>query len=205
MKLQSILSGVLMAALALARPVLAEQTPPTGAGATTSATNTGAAEIQFETPIFEFGRVQVGDPVKHDYVFTNTGNATLVISKVEPKCGCTITSAWTKEVEPGKTGIIPIQFNSTGYGGAVTKFVGVSCNAKTTPEVMLQLKGTVFKTIEVTPTTAVLTVFSDSDSNAVAVVHITNNLAAPITLSEPQSSNAGLEATLKTLQPGREF
>src|SRR5579859_5743944 len=122
--------------------------PPVGAGATA---NIGAAEIQFETPVFDFGTAQLGDMVKHDFVFTNTGNAKLVISKVDPKCGCTVAKPWTQEVEPGKTGIIPIQFNTAGFNGPVTKYIGVTSNAKNAPDIILHLKGTVHTLVEVIP------------------------------------------------------
>src|SRR5262245_20732698 len=66
-------------------------------------------KIVFLTPSFDFGKARTGDSVKHTLVFTNIGDATLEISNVRPGCGCTTTGEWTKKVEPGKTGTIPIQ------------------------------------------------------------------------------------------------
>ena len=204
MKLRSISSGVAATLMLSARLVLADQ-PPVAAAGDSATANADAPEIQFETPIFDFNKAMVGEFVKHDYTFTNTGKAKLVVSAVEPKCGCTMTSPWTKEVEPGKTGVIPIQFNTTGYGGPVTKYVGVTCNAKTTPSVILQLKGNIYKLLEASPQTAILTVLSDSDSKAVSVVQIVNHGETPITLSAPQCDNHGISAELKTIKPGKEF
>ena len=82
--------------------------PPASAAAITNAIG---PKIQFETQLYEFGRVRAGDPVKYTYVFTNTGDALLVLNNVQPQCGCTAAGEWTKQVEPGQTGKIPIQFN----------------------------------------------------------------------------------------------
>ena len=78
-------------------------------------------KIQFATPVYDFGRIKSGEPVKHTYVFTNTGDRLLIIKSVQPGCGCTTVGEWTKQAEPGQTGSIPIQFNTSGYNGPVTK------------------------------------------------------------------------------------
>lgn len=40
--------------------------------------------IKFDTPTYRFGRVRAGDPIKHDFWFTNTGNGPLEILRVKP-------------------------------------------------------------------------------------------------------------------------
>ena len=39
--------------------------------------------IKFDSAVFDFGRVRAGMPVKHDFVFTNTGNGALEILKAK--------------------------------------------------------------------------------------------------------------------------
>lgn len=39
--------------------------------------------IKFDSPVFDFGRIRAGTPVKHDFVFTNAGNGTLEILKAK--------------------------------------------------------------------------------------------------------------------------
>ncbi len=99
------------------QPAATNAAAPVEAGATNSA----APKIVFATPVYDFGKVKSGDPVKYTYVFTNTGDATLTLSDVHPSCGCTTAGDWTRQVEPGKTGAIPVQFNSAAYGGATTR------------------------------------------------------------------------------------
>ena len=182
--------------------VMAQPTLPPPVAATS--TNAGAPQIQFAAPLHEFGRVKSGEPVKYTYVFTNTGNALLIINSVQPQCGCTTAGEWTKQVEPGQTGSIPIQFNTLGYNGSVFKQVTVRCNVTNQPIVFLQLKGTVYKPFEVIPQMAVLNVPPDADTVS-AVVIITNNTEEPLMLSSPQSNNRTFAAELKTNTPGKSY
>jgi hypothetical protein len=152
--------------------------------------------------VHDFGKAKSGDQVKYTYIFTNIGDQVLELSGVQA-CGC-ITADWTKKVEPGQTGTVPIGFNSAGYSGPITKTIVVTCNDKTNPRPVLQFKGTVWKPIDVTPQFAVLNLTADSPL-ASATVLITNNLPEPITLSAPQCSNPAFVVELSTNQPGRSF
>jgi len=61
-------------------------------------------KIQFAEMVYDFGKVSSGELVKHTFVFTNIGTATLEIKDVRPGCGCTTAVTWDKVVAPGKTG-----------------------------------------------------------------------------------------------------
>jgi hypothetical protein len=143
--------------------------------------------------------------VKHSFVFTNTGTAKLEIKDVRPGCGCTTAGTWDKEVEPGKTGSIPLQFNSANFGGTIMKQATVTCNDPSQSNVVLQIKGTVWKPIDITPTMAVFNVSSESETNDTKVVRIVSNLDEPLTLSDLQCTNRSFRAELKTVRPGKEF
>jgi len=87
-------------------------------GTTPAAAITSGPRIEFDTNVYNFGKVSSGELVRHDFIFTNTGTSTLEITDVRPGCGCTTAGTWDKKVEPGKTGLIPLQFNSANFGGA---------------------------------------------------------------------------------------
>lgn len=163
------------------------------------------ARIEFAEPVYDFGKVDSGAIVKYSYIFTNSGNAVLEVNGVKPGCGCTTAGEWDNRVEPGKTGSIPIQFNSGGYGGEVHKTVTVSCNDPAHPEVILQLKGNVWRPIEIQPAFAMFTPGPDIQTNETRVVKIVNNLEEPLTLSDMQSTNSAFKAELKTVREGKEF
>ncbi len=176
-------------------------TPPAGACAST---NVLGPRIQFATSLYDFGRVKAGEPVKYTYVFTNTGDRLLIINSVQPQCGCTTAGEWTRQAEPGKTGVIPIQFNTANYNSGVFKQVTVSCNITNQPVVFLQLKGTVYKPYEMMPPVAVLNIPPDAETVS-GVVTITNHTEEPLWLSEPQSNNRAFAVDLKTNAPGKGY
>jgi hypothetical protein len=193
---------VLLVLIVTASRGLAAEGVPAVAGAGAS-TNGVGPKIEFASTVYDFGRVAAGGVVKHDFVFTNTGDALLEITGVYPSCGCTTAGAWTQQVEPGKTGTIPLQFNSARFSGPVAKTVTVA--PKNQPAITLQIKGTIWKPIEVNPQTAVLNVVADSPTNPTAKVSIVSSLDEPITLSDPTSSNPAIGAELKTVEPGKRF
>jgi hypothetical protein len=172
------------------------------APATLAATNVIGPKIQFETMVHDYGRAKSGELVKYTYVFTNTGVQALELSGVQA-CGC-ITADFTRMVEPGKTGTVPISFNSAGYGGLVVKTITVTCNDRANPRPVLQFKGTIWKPIDVIPQYAVLNLTADAPFASATVV-ITNNLEEPIALFAPQCNNPAFTAVLTTNQPGKEF
>jgi hypothetical protein len=161
-------------------------------------------KIQFATPVYDFGRVQAGEMVKYTYMFTNIGEETLELSNVQPSCGCTTAGDWTKSVAAGGTGKVSVQFNSANFNGPVLKTVTVTSNEKQKPVTVLQLKGTVWKPIELVPQYTVLTVPPDAPS-ASATVRIVNHLDEPLDVFSPVSSNPAFSAVLITNQPGKEY
>jgi hypothetical protein len=194
----------------LALGVRGQPPPPPNLAVSPAATNTLGAtnalgpRIKFESTINDFGKVKSGDSVQSSYTYTNVGDQVLVISSVQPGCGCTTAGEWTKQVEPGKTGSFSVQFNSTHFNGAVMKTITVSCNDPTQRSVMLQLKGTVWKPVDVSPPYAVLNIPPDAVT-ASTTVKIVNNMEQPIRLDEPTSSNPAFSAVIQSNSAGKEF
>lgn len=167
---------------------------------------TNSPKLVFDNVSYDFGKARAGDAVKHTFTFTNTGSDTLEITAVRPGCGCTTAGEWTKKVEPGKTGTIPIQVNvaATWPAGAIIKVVSVDSNDRSQPSVQLQVKGMVWKPIDVNPAYAVLNIPADAPS-ASTVVRITSNLEEPVKLEKPQCNNPSYTLDLKETKPGKEF
>ncbi len=182
----------------------AAQPPRSPAGAGTVSANMAGARIQFATPVHDFGKVRGGEVVKYTYAFTNIGDSLLEVTGVRTSCGCTTAGDWSRKVEPGQAGSIPIQFNTGNFSGQVAKSITVTCNATNQPTVVLQLKATIWKAIDVSPQFAVLNVTADGPSNP-AIVRIVSNEDAPLTLSAPEITNRAFAVELRTNQPGKEF
>lgn len=106
---------------------------------------TPQAKIAFDTTQYDFGEIlEVDGPVSHDFMFTNNGTLPLVISKVQPSCGCT-TPEWTKEpIVPMNIGLIKVTYNPKNRPGPFSKTISVYSNAET-PTVVLHIKGNVLR------------------------------------------------------------
>ena len=161
-------------------------------------------KIQFANPIHDFGRVKSGDIVKHEFIFTNIGTATLEVTHVQPTCGCTAAGDWSRKVEPGQIGKIPLQFNSSSFSGPVHKSITVNSSDRSQPQAVLQLKATIWRPVDVQPQFAMLTIPADGGSG-LASVKIVNNMEEPLEVFAPEVNNPAFKVELKTNQPNKEF
>ena len=88
------------------------------------------AKIHFLETEYNFGTIQEGDTVTHEYKFINNGNARLLISKASSSCGCTIAH-WPKGfIKPNDTNSIKIVFNSKDKSGNQSKPITIVANTK---------------------------------------------------------------------------
>jgi hypothetical protein len=178
----------------------------TGSPAAKAPADLSGPIIQVDNATFDFGKAQTGEKVHHKYVITNTGNATLHITNVQPSCHCTTAGDWSHDIEPGKTGEISVQLDTSGFGGGapVQRTVTVYSNAKNDPRKLLLIRGSVWKPIEISPATAVMSVAPDA-SNAVTTVRVLNKTGNPITFSNAVSTKSFLNVTMKEIKAGQEY
>ena len=161
--------------------------------------------IKFAAPIQDLGKVNAGQVVKHEFVFTNIGTQTLEITDVRPSCGCTTAGTYERRIEPGRSGIIPVQFNSANFSGQVHKSVTVTCNDAAQPTTILQFTASVWKAIDVNPAFAMFSPALGATNTEVKVVKIVNNLDEPLKLGTPVCTNQAFQVQLKTVREGKEF
>jgi len=176
------------------------------APALSSTASADGPRIKFSETVFDFGRIKSSEPVRHEYIVTNTGNAVLEIITVQPGCpGCTTAFPWDRRIQPGQTGKIPIQLNPFGFTGPISKSVTVTCNDPTQPAHTLMFKATVWQPIDVQPTYVYFMPAEGEETNDTKVVRIVSNLDEPLTLKTPQCDNPAFKLELKTLTEGKEF
>ncbi len=97
-------------------------------------------KITFKETIKSFPKVKEGTKLRHEFVFTNTGNAPLIIKRVTTSCGCAAALASEDKIMPGKEGKIRVQFDTRGYSGQVTKQVYVESNDPVEPHKVLEIQ-----------------------------------------------------------------
>lgn len=101
------------------------------------------AGMEFKETIFDFGNIREdGGPVTHEFVFTNNGDAPLVINSARAECGCTKPEYPEKAIAPGKSAVIKVTYNPLGRPGGFTKSVTVRGNGNP-GKVSLKIRGTV--------------------------------------------------------------
>jgi len=99
------------------------------------------AKIEFKTDTIDYGTVEKGSDGVRVFVFTNTGNAPLIISDVKSTCGCTVPKKPEEPIMPGQTGEISVKYD-TNRVNPIRKTITVTSNADT-PTVALKIKGEV--------------------------------------------------------------
>jgi hypothetical protein len=93
----------------------------------------------------DYGKVSKGsDNGIRVFEFTNTGNATLVISSIQSTVSCTILSKPKDSILPGKSGKIEVKYNMAATG-PIRKTITVESNAVNYEggRVALKIKGEV--------------------------------------------------------------
>lgn len=102
-----------------------------------------AARIQFESKIFDFGKIAQKSSVSHEFVFTNAGKSDLIIRKITSSCGCTAVSPKEKVIHPGQSSSINATFSAGTRKGNQNKTITVITNDPKSPTVILRVKGEV--------------------------------------------------------------
>ncbi|HNX66315.1 MAG TPA: DUF1573 domain-containing protein [Bacteroidales bacterium] len=164
----------------------------------------------------DFGAMNEADGKKEMvFEFKNTGDSALVITKVQPSCGCT-ASDWTKyPVPPQGSGFVKAVFDPHGQSGHITKSVSVFSNSKP-GVVVLVFEGEVKpreKTIEELYTFVVGPLRFESNHLAftritknekkIRVMPFINTSKDPVTLDfEPTPPYISLKVSPATIKPG---
>ncbi|MBM3855648.1 MAG: DUF1573 domain-containing protein [Verrucomicrobia bacterium] len=193
--------GVVLVAVSLA--ILPRPSP--AASSPIAPPKPGGPRAQFSGTVVDFGRVMPTEIRKHEYIVANDGTATLVITHVAPGCGCTTTGTWDKEIPPGQTGRIPIEFNPSTFSGAIVKSIVVETNEAVQSSHVLEIRANVWRPFEIHPAHVAFMTVEGEPREETRIVRILNNLDQPATLEPPVSTNPLFRGELKTIRPGQQF
>ncbi|MBB48937.1 MAG: hypothetical protein CMJ33_10470 [Phycisphaerae bacterium] len=127
----------------------------TGNQATTPQTNptrtrAGGSMMLMPDPIVDFGDIQDYETRKASVSFTNNGDQTLEVFRVQPTCGCTTTALEKTLFAPGEGDVIELTFKPKG-SGKQTKVVRVLTNDVANPSQEIKIKANVISSVTVTP------------------------------------------------------
>jgi len=117
--------------------------PATASGAHIDTVN--VPKIAFDELAFNFGKVNEGEIVEHDYTFTNSGKKDLIILDTKTSCGCTVPYYDKAPIAPGDEGTIKIKFDTDGKSGGQEKKVTIFTNCNPA-QYKLKIAGHVYPT-----------------------------------------------------------
>ena len=116
---------------------------------TASAQTDSKPEFKFVSEKYDFGKIPQGKPVTTNFEFTNIGEEPLILTQVQPTCGCTIADYTKTPVLKGQKGTIKITYNAAVVS-VFNKTIVVTSNAKT-PTKYLVITGEVVAPPATTP------------------------------------------------------
>ncbi|MEO9894592.1 DUF1573 domain-containing protein [Aurantibacter sp.] len=91
--------------------------------------------MEFVESEHDFGTINQGEAQETAFVFTNTGNAPLIITDATSSCGCTVPNPPKEPIAPGETGELVVKFNGSGQN-QVTKTITVKANTEKGSELL---------------------------------------------------------------------
>jgi hypothetical protein len=102
-------------------------------------------KISYQESNYDFGTVNEGEVVEHNFEIYNTGGDVLRINHVRASCGCTAVKPEKDDLEPGEGTTIKVSFNTARRKGNQRKHVYVLSNDPLNPEVRLSFTANIIK------------------------------------------------------------
>jgi hypothetical protein len=96
-------------------------------------------EFKFDLEIIDYGKINKGADGERIFVFTNIGDAPIIIQNVQSSCGCTIPEKPENPIMPGEKGKIKVSYDTKRVGG-FSKQITILSNAKIARKT-LKIKG----------------------------------------------------------------
>jgi hypothetical protein len=98
--------------------------------------------IKWEKDTHDFGDLEKGKPVSHQFSFVNTSKETVLLTNVKASCGCTATNYTKTPIKPGEKGMVEATYNAAAPG-AFNKTVTVTTSEANASPKVLTIKGKV--------------------------------------------------------------
>ena len=162
-----------------------------------------APVLETAMPDFNFGQISQGEKVKHTFLFSNSGDETLVVDRVKSSCGCTAALLSAKEIAPGEEGEISTTFDSSRFRGNIRKTVTLYTNAPQQQTARFTLSGQVEPELAAEPAKVALTALPPGETTATEVT-LSNRGTRTLNLKVARVTAQGVEATFpeSALPPG---
>lgn len=102
-------------------------------------------------PVFDFGSVEQGTVVQHNFEVANAGKGVLKVRKIHPSCGCTAAIMDSDELPPGAKTSVKVSFDTSGFRGQKVKTIRIYTNDPQHTSKVLTIRGMVRADVELDP------------------------------------------------------
>jgi hypothetical protein len=185
-----------------AKESLAAQTKPEAA----PEPNKPSPRITFDNMVYDFGEVGPNRKNTGQIKFTNTGEALLVITKVDRCCGV-VTNLDKMEYEPGESGTLEVVWNSGPRQSTMNRKLTIHSNDPMTPQAILTLTAKVVLQVDWEPKS--LRLLLDEENAGCPEITIQSLDKQPFSILEFKSTadcitadyDSSVEATKFILEP----
>jgi hypothetical protein len=171
--------------------------------------NVPAPKIRFKTISYDFGRISPGSLHACEFLFTNTGNSDLIVSKIETSCSsCTaaLLENDKKVYAPGENGKVLANYTDTVLGQTL-KHIYIYSNDPVNPRAELAIQADLVALIDYEPKRLDLSLISANGGCPEIVVRSTDG--QPFSINGFQSTydcitanyNPQVKATRFVLKP----
>ncbi|MGB6223523.1 vitamin K epoxide reductase family protein [Haloferula sp.] len=164
----------------------------------------GLPRLELGDPVFRFGNVIAGSVVDHAFTLRNSGLADLKISGFVPGTGVSAATSWENRIEPGKTGELPLRFDTTGMAGAVS----ISTELRTNADVdapAIRFEGEVRAGYEWEPKAARFNGFTNAGTMESVTIVLSNPGPEAVPLQLEKTGDTSFEARLDAVEAGHRY
>jgi hypothetical protein len=157
----------------------------------------------FSETRFEFGELESGTIVEHEFVLKNEGSAPLLIQKVSMMAPLLVTRM-PHEIAAGTEGAIHFKLDTATLAGRFEGSILVFLNDPALPQANLTLAGRVVRPIELTPMPAFFVAGQRGRGNR-AAIEIVNHEQEPLRIEKIAHPTERFTTRLETLKQGQRY
>ena len=104
-----------------------------------------APKVVLSERSFNYGTIQQGEKVSHEFLINNGGIQPLLLRKAKSTCGCIKITTFKSEIASGESTTVKIEFDSFGKEGKDTRSISLFFNDPKSPEVKVEMSGVIGK------------------------------------------------------------
>lgn len=105
-------------------------------------------KLTLDTTEIDLGEIFSGETAKARITLKSTGTSPLKIVRINTSCGCTTVKQPSTDIAPGESGVLEVEFNSSGFRGKSVKYVYIESNDPVNQYTSVTLAATIREELE---------------------------------------------------------